>query len=110
MFPTRTCMAITALVLGPFIAGCSGSGGGLTFSGSFTETASEERNFTEPHVPGSGIEVRTLAGSVDILAEPSRHDVQVIAKLTASGATEEEARAKLQAIKVKLSRRKDRVL
>jgi hypothetical protein len=110
MFSTRTFLAMTALGLGPFIAGCGGNGGVLTFSETSVKSASEERNFTEPHVAGSGIEVRTVVGSVDILAEPSRKDVQVIAKITASGATEEEARARLQDIKVRISRRKDRVL
>src|SRR5438094_4956677 len=98
MLSTRTHLAITALVLGMLAAGCGSNGGVLSFSGISLKNVSEERNFTEAHVSGSGMEVRTVVGSIDVIAEPGRKDVEIVAKVSAFGSTEEEARARLQDI------------
>jgi len=94
---------IPSLVL--LLAGCGVRG---TFGGAINAT--EERHLTAPHVPGSGIEVHTSVGSVDVFTDPTLKEVKVTAKVTAFGDTEEEAKARLQDIKVKLNRRGDGVL
>ena len=91
--------------LGLLLAGC---GVRATFGGAINAT--EERHLSAPHVPGSGIDVHTNVGSVEIVADPSLKEVQVTAKVTAFGDTEEEAKARFQDMKVTLSRRGDGVL
>jgi hypothetical protein len=91
--------------LGLLLAGCGVRG---TFGGAINAT--EERHLTAPHVPGSALDVHTSVGSVDIAADPSLKEVKVIAKVSAFGDTDEEAKARLQDIKVKLNRRDDGVL
>jgi hypothetical protein len=74
------------------------------------KTASEERRLTAAHVPKSALEVHTGVGAVEIVADSSLKDVQIIAKVTASGRTDDEAQARLEKIVVKADRRPDNVL
>jgi len=75
-----------------------------------SKTASQERRLTAAHVPKSALKVHTGVGAVEIVADPSIKDVQIVAKVTASGPTDEEAKARLEKIVVKADRRPDQVL
>jgi hypothetical protein len=110
VYPLRLFLVVAALSLGTCLAGCGRGLNSIPGVVTKSKNASEERTLTEAHVPGSGIEIRTRVGSVEIQADPARKDVQVVAKINSSGETEEEAKARLKEIQVKLSRRKDQVL
>ena len=102
----RISVAIATFVAG---AGCDPSGA-FTFPGE-SKTATEDRDVTAPeHVAGSGIDVQTPVGSVDIASDPSLKEIKITAKLSAFGKTDEEAKARLQDVKIKVSRRADSVL
>jgi hypothetical protein len=93
----------------PFLAGC----GGMTVTGvniTGSKQATEERNLTAPHVAGSGIDVATGLGSVEIAADPSLPEVKITAKLSANGNTDEEAKQHLDELRVDVDRRSDGVL
>ncbi|MCI0465210.1 MAG: hypothetical protein L0Z62_50450 [Gemmataceae bacterium] len=109
MLARRVLLAMAMPILGLLLVGC-GSGGVVTTVGLAAKSASEERNLTAAHVPGSGLGVHTGVGSVEVIADPSSKEVKVTAKVTASGDTEEEAQARLQEIQVKVNRREDQVL
>ena len=112
----RNTPPITGLVvgLGLVLIGCgriSGPAGGVvTIDGGNSKNASEERDLTAPHVAGSGLDVSTNVGSIEVSADPSLKEVMVTAKVTGYGDSEEEAKARLQEIKIKVHRRDDRVL
>jgi hypothetical protein len=114
MFATRVLFAGIVAGVGLLPAGCGrigGPGGGnLANVGGNAKSVSEERNLTAPHVAGSGLDVHTNVGSVEVVADPSFKEVMVMAKVTAFGETEEEAKARLQDIKIMIGRRDDRVL
>ncbi len=107
MFATRSLFAMMLPGLGLLLAGC-----GVTVKTvvAGTKNATEERSLTAPHVPASAIDVQTDVGSVELVADPSAKEVQITAKVIAIGDTEEESTARLQEIKVNVSRREDGVL
>src|SRR5262245_23449203 len=72
-----------------------------------TKQATEDRQLTAPHVPGSGLDVKSPNGAIDVVADPSLSDVKVTAKITSFGETDEEAKSRLEEIKVKWNRRND---
>jgi hypothetical protein len=110
MRPVRVLLGVAVLAWVWLLSGCGRGNVPFVGNGSASKSASEERTLTAAHVRMSGIEVRTPVGSVEIVADPARTEVKVAAKITAFGETEEEARARLQEVKVTLNRRKDRVL
>jgi DUF4097 and DUF4098 domain-containing protein YvlB len=106
MLVTRVLIAVMMPGLGLLLAGC----GGVTIVEGGAKSVVEERSLTASHVPGSGIDVHTDVGSVEVVADPSSNEVKVIANVTAFGDTEEEAQSGLLEIKVKVGRREDQVL
>lgn len=73
--------------------------------------ASEERTQTVAHVPDAGLDVDTANGAVEVMADPTRTDVTILARITAGGSTDEEAKNRLRRVTVKANRReKDKVL
>jgi hypothetical protein len=94
--------AAPALLL---VAGCD-----IASIGRDAKTATEERRLSTAHVPKSGLHVQTGIGAVEIVADSSVQDVQIVAKVTAAGPTDEEAKARLEKIVVKADRRADQVL
>ncbi|HEX4591437.1 MAG TPA: hypothetical protein VH120_15990 [Gemmataceae bacterium] len=100
-------------VLLPFLAGCGNGLGGINATGvniNGSKQATEERNLTAPHMAGSGIDVATGLGSVEIAADPSLKEVKITAKLSANGNTDEEAKQRLADVRIEVERRKDGVL
>jgi spermidine/putrescine-binding protein len=69
--------AIAAAAL--FLTGCGSGPGGVSINFSGSKQASEERNLTAPLVAGSGVEVTTDLGSVEIAADPSLKEVTITA-------------------------------
>ncbi|MBI3860902.1 MAG: hypothetical protein HY290_03300 [Planctomycetia bacterium] len=111
----RIFIAIAIVALGALLAGCgvefkAGPGGSITVGGANSKSAEEERTLTEPHVTGSGLDVQTDLGSVEVTADKAINEVQVVATVKAFAETEDEAREHLKEIKVKLERRDDKVL
>ena len=110
------CILVSWLLvgIGSLLTGCGsnvGNNGGIVSNvGGGAINAAEERNLTASHVAGSGLDVDTGVGSVDIAADPSLKEVTIVAKVTAFGDSDEEAKARLKDIKVKIGRRDDRVL
>ena len=112
MHATR--VLITGMIVGAalWVTGCGNRGGGGPgfFVGGSSTSATEERALTAPHVPASAIDVSTDVGSVEVVADPSIQEVKVAAKVTAFGDTVEQAKARLQDVKIKVSRREDGTL
>lgn len=102
----RSAIALSAML---FLVGASGCTGRISI-GNASAQATEERTLTEPHVAASGLDVRTGLGAINIVADPSLTEVRVVAKITASAETQEEAKARLEQITIKLNRRADKVL
>jgi DUF4097 and DUF4098 domain-containing protein YvlB len=97
----------------PFLAGCGNGPGGFNIAGANvlgSKQATEERNLTAPHVAGSGIDVATGMGSVEISADRSLKEVKITAKLSANGNTDEEAKQRLDELRIDVDRRPDGVL
>lgn len=76
----------------------------------WSKSATEERTLNVPHVAGSGIDVRSVFGSVDVAADPSLTEARIVAKITANGETEEDAKERLEKVRVIVTRRDDNVL
>ncbi len=74
------------------------------------KSATEERNLAAPHVAGSGIDVHTDVGSVEVIADPTVKEVKITATISAFGTTEEEAKSRLPDVKVNIGRRADGTL
>jgi DUF4097 and DUF4098 domain-containing protein YvlB len=78
---------------------------------SLTNHAREERVLTVAHVADSALDVKTENGAVDVVGDLDQKDVKIVAKITTSGATMEEAKARLAGVKVSAERRRrDKVL
>jgi DUF4097 and DUF4098 domain-containing protein YvlB len=107
---TRLISAGTISAVALFLTGCGSGPGGVSINFSGSKQASEERNLTAPHVAGSGVEVTTDLGSVEIAADPSLKEVTITAKVMASGNTDEEAKQHLDDVRVDVNRREDGVL
>jgi hypothetical protein len=107
---TRLISAGTITAVALFLTGCGSGPGGVSINLSGSKQASEERNLTAPHVAGSGVEVTTDLGSVEIAADPSLKEVTITAMVMASGNTDEEAKQHLDDVRVDVNRRKDGVL
>jgi DUF4097 and DUF4098 domain-containing protein YvlB len=116
MYLIKLRIAIVTAIVGFSLIGCdlkvqNGNGGiNFTISGSNLKSAKEERRLATEHVPGSAIDVSTNVGSIEITADPSVKEVEVLAKLTAYAETEEDARSHLHEIEVKLDRESDGLL
>lgn len=95
---------ILAVLLASTVALAAGCAAGLM------PRATEERVLTTHATEGMGLEIRTENGSVSVVADPSRKDVQVKATLTATADTQEEAQARLREVKVNFYDREDGVL
>jgi hypothetical protein len=106
MLTTRFLITVMMPGLGLLLADC----GRVTIVGGGAKSVVEERNLTATHVPGSGIDVHTDVGSVEVVADPPSDEVKVIANVTDFGDTEEEAQSGILEIKVKVGRREDQVL
>ena len=65
---------------------------------------------TADHETGSAIDVRARNGSVTVVADPNRTDVQIEARLTCAASTVEKAEERLAEAQVKIERRPDRTL
>jgi DUF4097 and DUF4098 domain-containing protein YvlB len=74
------------------------------------QKATDERTQTVRHVAGAGLDVHVPNGSVEVTADPSLKEVEVIAKVTAYAETEGEAKARLPRVKVTVERRDDKTL
>src|SRR5262249_13836653 len=99
-------IAVAILIVG---SGCDPRGAFTPFVES--KNATEDRDVTPPeYVPGAGIDVQTPVGSVDIVSDPTLKEIKITARISAYGKTDEEAKARLQNVKVKASRRTDSVL
>src|SRR5437588_7159901 len=106
----RLLLTVTLL---PFLAGCGYFPGGVKTAVVYVggaKLATEERKLTALHVAGSGIEVTTGVGGVEIAADPSLKEVQITAKLSANGGTDEEAKQRLENVRIAVDRRPDGVL
>lgn len=104
--PFHIFIAIAVLIAG---AGCRRSGA-FTYL-SENKTATENRIVTpSDYVAGSGLDIQTPAGSIDAESDSSLKEIKITAKVSAFGKTDEEARARLQEVKVKTTRRPDGVL
>jgi hypothetical protein len=103
----RALLTGVALAALPLLAGCNVQIGQVIGG---AHSAQTDRVLTAAHVPGSRLEVHTGLGSVEVVADPGRENVEVKAHLTASGATTEEAQARLADIDVQVNRRDDGVL
>jgi hypothetical protein len=110
MWLSRSIVGIVAVCT--VIAVCTVNGCGFRVSSIIhgSKSASEDRVLKEPHVPGSGMNVHTGLGSIEIMADPAAKEVEILARVTASGETDEEAKARLADIEVQVERRKDGVL
>jgi len=98
----RVAPSLAALLLLATLAGCSVIG--------HSYRAQEERAVSPVHQPQSPVRVTTKNGSVRITADAARRDVLVTARLTAAGATQEEADQRLAAIDVRVQRLEDGTL
>src|SRR5262245_43618319 len=110
---TRVLVVVMTPGLALLLAGCAGRGGSDGaggFGAGGSPSATEERTLTAPHVPGSGLDVHTDVGSVEVVADPAAEGVTVTATVTAFADTDEQAKARLPDIKVQVGRRDDRVL
>lgn len=108
MFSHRFYLAAAIALFASFMSGC-----GVVVTTTMpnaTKQATEDRQLTTPHVPGSGLEVKSPNGAIDIVADPSLTEVKVTAKVTTFGETDEEAKARLEEIKVKWNRGSNQVL
>jgi len=103
-------MVRLAGVLALAVAGCGSNITIVMDDVNWSKSATEERTLNIPHVAGSGIDVRSIFGSVDIAADPSITEARIVAKITANGATEDEAKERLEKVKVIVTRRDDNVL
>ncbi len=92
-----------------FVSFCILSLTACTFSESAFR-AREERVQTIEHVPQSPIWVTTANGAVEVVADPARQEVHVVARLTTVGGTQEEADSRLAATEVRLERLGDGTL
>jgi hypothetical protein len=52
------------------------------------------------HLPGTALRVESRNGSISVIGEPQRQDVEVLAAITASGGTQEEAAERLAEVVV----------
>src|SRR5262249_11667180 len=81
---TASALARAVFVICPFLTGC-GAAGSIVITTAPTKQATEERNLIAAHVAGSGLDVRSDFGAVDIAADPALSEVKVTAKVTAFG-------------------------
>jgi hypothetical protein len=97
MSPHRVRLVTTFVALAA-AAGCANLG-------SLANRAREERVQTVPHVADTALDVRTENGAVDVVGDPDQKEVKIVAKITTSGATMEEAEARIAGVKVLAERR-----
>jgi hypothetical protein len=103
-------MVRLACVLALATAGCGPNITVVMGDVNWSKSATEERTLNLPHVAGSGVDVRSVFGSIDVAADPSLSEARVVAKVTAHGETEDEAKRRLEEVKVIVTRRDDNVL
>lgn len=72
--------------------------------------ASEERMTSTDHVAGAPIAVHTRNGAVEILGDPQTDGVQIVAKITCAGETQEEAEQRLGQATLNIERSADNTL
>jgi Putative adhesin len=93
------------------IALCLLAPGGCAGLMALPNRAVDERTQTIAHVADTGLDVETENGSVEVASDPEQKDVKVVAKITATGPTKEDAAARLATVKLVVERRaKDQVL
>src|SRR5262245_12036045 len=100
MLNRRSLTTLTISLCGLLMSGCN-----IAVTTSITnpnaKQVTEVRNLTAPHVKGSGIDVTTPNGAIEVIADPALTEVKVTAKVTAFGETDDEAKARLEEIKIK---------
>ena len=94
--------ALVALAAGPLAAG------GCTFI--TAPTAKGAKSASTPHAAGSAITVDARNGSVEIIADASRSDVQINANFTCAGGTQQEADQRLAQASIDIARDTSRTL
>jgi hypothetical protein len=71
-----------------------------------TQHATSRRTMIQPapHVAGSGLEVQTRNGAVDVTGDPARSDAEIEVTFTARAATEAEAKERVDAATLSVAR------
>ncbi|NOG54887.1 MAG: DUF4097 family beta strand repeat protein [Planctomycetes bacterium] len=95
---TNASLLLTCVVVG--LAGC-------VSSISYPYKAEETRVQTIPYVQDTGIQVDTANGRIEVTADPSRSDIELTAKVRASGSSQFEADERLANIVIQVESRVD---
>ncbi len=83
---------------------------GLPACGVMQSKAHETRTATVEHVTGMGVHVKTANGAIKVTVDAARTDVEVIANVTTTASTLEEAELRLSDVKIIIEQGTDGIL